>query len=731
MKFSFFLFSSALSLTTFAQAESIQLSLNKTSYFIDLGTLETTGEKDGEKFIVSEPVLKPTKLEATHLEKNKASWTHPSLGLSYQAEILESGALEFAVTGATDTSIQWPSVPLHQDEDLIWPKQSGLNIPLSDSFWRNELLDSEWETLESLSMPMWAVTEGAKQSVWMASSSFRNTIQFTENDSDLNLSFTHHFHPKSSERTITFRFARIQDSSVVASARLFREWYDERETVLTLEQKAEQVPNVERLLGAPHIYLWGIQLISWKDIPPTKWQGFSKKFLADSEQEDSLAAKLKSQFTTEQLSSLTECVEAEWPSQYAKKQVAAGLSNGLQSEELNRDGDNPSEQFYNEYSEFLKPWKEWGDGASLKMMEALKHQGFEKLRLCYDGWDGIEQMPWVAEVADENGWLIGIYDSYHSIHDPALKGSEGTWPTAQMTPELWENAGIMKQDGTFHRGFKQKGKKVNPFAVRDYYEERISGILNQVPLNYYFIDCDAFGEVYDDYHPLHTNGKEEGAAERNDRLAWLSHEKGLVVGSEGGALYALNGTHIFEGMFGPYFGWGDEKMSDKNSEFYIGRYYPPEQPEIYFKPIPVQEKYIKQNYDPTVRIPLFQAAFHDAVITTHHWSNDRFKYPELKETVELFEILWMSPPMVHLNLDTVEQRSSDLKKHLNNWAPLHEKLGFASLRSLTYLTDDRMVQVSEWSNNTIIRVNFSDEEITFSESDILPPRSFSTFTYRY
>ncbi|MDK2973342.1 MAG: hypothetical protein PWP23_3097, partial [Candidatus Sumerlaeota bacterium] len=252
--------------------------------------------------------------------------------------------------------------------------------------------------------------------------------------------------------------------------------------------------------------------------------------------------------------------------------------------------------------------------------------------------------------------------------------------------------------------------EVSSLAARGFYEERISANLTAVPFNYYFMDCDAYGEVYDDYNPLHRNPLEADAAERTRRLAWLASDRGLVVGAEGGNVYALEGVHVLEGLLGPYFGWGDEDMSDRQSPYYRGRFYPPDEPEVQFKPVPLKEKYRRLHYDPAVRIPLFQAAFHDAVVTTHHWSNDLFKYPEVTETVELLEILWMCPPMVNFNLGTLKERGDELKAHFDRWSPVHRRLGFSRMTGFRFLTDDHLVQETTWEDGTRIVVNFGESD---------------------
>src|SRR2546428_6675290 len=55
-----------------------------------------------------------------------------------------------------------------------------------------------------------------------------------------------------------------------------------------------------------------------------------------------------------------------------------------------------------------------------------------------------------------------------------------------------------------------------------------------------FIDCDAFGDLYEDYSPLHPASQEEDMKARLQRIAWIRDAYGLVIGSEGGSAYAAS-----------------------------------------------------------------------------------------------------------------------------------------------------------------------------------------------
>ena len=356
------------------------------------------------------------------------------------------------------------------------------------------------------------------------------------------------------------------------------------------------------------------------------------------------------------------------------------------------------------------------------MLKDLKEAGFDRLRICLDGWGGIEKRPEVAVEADKMGYLFGIYDSFHSIHPPQWQGTDSTWPTAQFNQELYDTGGITRRDGTKKKGFKQRGYILSPIAARPYVEERVNRNFNNVPYNYYFVDCDAYGQVFDDYTPGRETTMEEGAMARNDRLAWICDTHDVVIGSEGGCSYSAPVIHIAEGMFLSAFGWGDPDLKDKNSEYFEGGYYPPDGPANFFKPTQLKEKYHYFHYDPRFRLPLYETVFHDSVVATNHWGKGNLKYPEEKDLVFLTQLLYQVPPMYHVNAEEFKKRKDIMKEQYDFFSPLHRDLGFSQMTDFAWLSEDRLVQKTVFDEKVELVANFSSSDFLY-EGTSLPGNS--------
>src|SRR5205823_4543600 len=107
--------------------------------------------------------------------------------------------------------------------------------------------------------------------------------------------------------------------------------------------------------------------------------------------------------------------------------------------------------------------------------------------------------------------------------------------------------------------------------------------------------------------------------------------------------------HFAHGMLTPIFGWNDPDMRDRKSPYWAGGYYPPEAPTNAFMPIPLKPRHRRLYFDPRFRLPLYQAVFHDSLVTTHHAAYSSLKFKDEVTTVELLELLYNVPPLYKMN----------------------------------------------------------------------------------
>jgi hypothetical protein len=736
-----------------ARQDEITLSNKYWSVRISPETLITTAELPGGiKFPLSKSSLNPHSISSIQKTTSQAQWLLDKAGIKVDVRLSQK-ELSFQFYSETVGSFTWPVIQkTPTSKALIWPRWEGCYIPLDDSRWAAYMIErGQTNTLEGLSMPFWGLDCGNFSLTYIITNPYNNKIQFQQESGDLRFKLTHEFTSLAPEKEYGLLIRLGNNDSPVEPAKQFRQWLIEQGKFVSMKEKIRKVPNAEKLLGAAHVYLWGDALFSRHDIPRAKWRPFCKKLI---EQARALKAspgkRIKHLMTPEHWAEVVEIAGAQWPSQYLKSQVANELSRLLAMKDFYDKAcwqgvtlpDEAAELLRNDrytissaelcrlnslvlhaaFGQFMLPPGQWGDGVSTKMLNRFRENGFDRMRLCLDGWEGIEKRPAIAEQANRMGYLIGTYDSYHSIHDPSKQGTDSTWATAQFDSELFETGPIVRRDGKKRGGFKGAGFKLSPIAAKPYVEKRVRENMKNIPYSYYFVDCDAYGEVYDDYSPLHRICQADDAQARIDRLTWISNTFGLVTGSEGGSSYAAGVIHVAEGMFGPVFGWNDPDMKDRNSEYYLGQYYPPDGPKVFIKQVPMKERYQYFYYDPRFRLPLYEVVFHDSVVTTHQWANGSLKYSNVRDTVALTELLYMVPPLYHMNLDEFEKHRETMKRHYDLFSPLHRKVGFSQMTDFNWLSDDRMLQRTVFDNQVELIVNFSLESRQHKKIEI-PARS--------
>ena len=486
-----------------------------------------------------------------------------------------------------------------------------------------------------------------------------------------------------------------------------------------LSEKAKHLPSVSRLFGAPHFYLWGPALFSRHDVDRGKWIAFAKS-LRDASAE-TLAGRAVASFHDDQRAALRVLADADYPLTYLAIQVAAGVERSLIDRTiLKLPATMPLAEVIRqtrkslaaEFSPFVHDPASWGDGASLPILDALRDAGVDRAVLLLSDLYRQSLRPDVAARANEIGFLFGPYDSYHSVHSPDAKPDE-TWETAQFDRAAFEQGRILNADGSGHGGFFKRGFHFSPVAAWPYVKDRVSLLTSQVPYSAWFIDCDATAECVDDFNPLHAASRADDLTARRQRLRWFESDQRLVVGSEDGSALFADVVHFGHGVQTPYLGHLSPEFRDAKSPHFLGRHWPPDTPAQSFNAIPIVPSLVRPYFDPRVRIPLYQAALGDELVVSHHWSFDSLKFSDISATRELLEILYMVPPLYHINRETWPQRREQILRHVAFWSPLHRELATTRLIRFERLSDDRLLQRTTFqhhSGDVTVTVNFANDE---------------------
>ena len=674
-------------------------------YELDPDSFDITFSIDGKKEQVSSGFEKKKVVKTSEKDNKKT--------ITYEEGVVvdltkEKDYLQVEIEKRDGGKFTWPKV---EGESYYLPIGEGKLIPKDDANWLKFLGGEEYDTLESFSMQIFAVNKGKYTIVYIIENPYNNKVKF-EKKNGLNFSFTHEFIEFNKEKKYGFRIY-VTENNPVNIAKIYKNYLIEKGNFKTLEEKSKKTKDIEKLYGAPHIYLWGQEFIAKDNI---KWSKFINLNSSMIELKNSIL--LYSPEGKEAVKNIEKLKEQGFVDEYQKNIITKALNEVLMKREFSNSKEKNLKDLYSDNKKYLKeilgdsidPIEKWGNGNSIELLKDMKSKGIDRAWLGFDGWETGYMNPNFVDYAKDEGYLIGTYDSYHSIH----KKGEEKWSTAAFEDKsLYENATVTNKFGEKLKGFNGVGRKLNPLYSFSAVNKRVDGILNDgIHYNSWFIDCDAAGEIYDDYSKKTT--KQQDLEARMKRME-IIEDKGLVIGSELGLDYASKTIAFAHGLETPVIAWGDEDMKNPNSKYFVGKYYAPKggAPEIFVKEIPIKDQYREIYFSPKCNVPLYKLVYNNSVITTHHWLYGSLKFNEELKSRRVYEMLYNVPPLYHLDKEMWKKYGDEITKFHKTWSPFHKKAVQEEMTDFQVLTEDRLVQRTKFGNSLEVIGNFSGKDFDY------------------
>jgi hypothetical protein len=357
----------------------------------------------------------------------------------------------------------------------------------------------------------------------------------------------------------------------------------------------------------------------------------------------------------------------------------------------------------------------WGDGMTKEAFEQLRQLGVERACLVYGNalkeQDRIK--PETIAAAETLGYLIGPYDTLNNIQDPKTADD---FPSV-YDEELYRTGGIMKADGKRQAGFAGRGYELSSEALKrarvPFVKRRVDSYI-AAGVNNYFLDSDAFGSLFDDYDPRHPMTVAVDRENKIRRMRFIGEESKLVLGSERAAAWSTPVIHYSHGTQTPHL-WVMYGLMRQRELF--GGYWPPARPRRFFNQMEAPADFAKAIYAPQYRLPLYQAVFHDSLVSTDRWEMSLVKFSNLVQARTLLQLLYNVPSLWSLDQKTIREHGQRIKTLNAFFAPLHRRIGDRPLTSFEWLTADRLVQRTRFADEVTLTANFRDRP--FGQ---LPPR---------
>lgn len=369
---------------------------------------------------------------------------------------------------------------------------------------------------------------------------------------------------------------------------------------------------------------------------------------------------------------------------------------------------------------YLEPgWKDRIPGT--KMAQEFKAAGIDRILWSNcNSWGKAGPDKEVDALNAMDGVLTSRYDCYQDVYFPEMmeaigrgrkNGDNGeAWPHdinwTSPNSNDWRRAWAYRTaDGKFVHTAMMCDAKAPDHERRRVTEEREVG----KRLTARFIDTTVAAPWQECYNPSHPMTRGQSRYWKMELLRLLGDEFGLVVGSETGIDAAVPYCDYFEGMLS----LGDFRIPNAGRD--IQKVWTNEPP----------ERLIKYQMGERYRLPLWELVYHDCLCAHWYWGDYNNKIPSVWDKRDLFNVLYGTMGMFLLNS---RQWAADRDRFVNSYrmtSPVARATGYSEMTSHVYLTADRTVQRTKFSDGTIVTVNFGDNPFTMPEGGTLAPRSHS------
>ena len=342
----------------------------------------------------------------------------------------------------------------------------------------------------------------------------------------------------------------------------------------------------------------------------------------------------------------------------------------------------------------------WGENPAddLKLVSEMKGAGIDKGMAVFYGkhpidralFDGIKRL----------GWVPG---SYHMPTGNLFRVASRGWPSAVLLGKI--------QPDQLLRESKPNGwDRICAKYQLPRWLEKAKTMIADYGTELFYFDTLAV-QLAPCLSPSHPSTIEENMQARLE-IMQKTRDLGTVVGSGEGIspTWALSGVDFFEGLMSV------RTYADTGLKIPSGGY-DTDLGESYRSDAAV-------TLDETRRIPLYQLGFHDYVAGTWVWRDTNFQSRPFAWKKDLFNILYGTMPMWHIDRKLWESHKADYVASYRAIQSVRARIGFAAMLNHGWFTPDRSVQYTDWDSGDRVVVNFGSKPYAREGQPTVAAQSF-------
>lgn len=209
-------------------------------------------------------------------------------------------------------------------------------------------------------------------------------------------------------------------------------------------------------------------------------------------------------------------------------------------------------------------------------------------------------------------------------------------------------------------------------------------------------------ECYDKTHPM---SRRQCAQSKQDALRAIMDD-GLVNGTEEGAEFTVPAICYAEGRMSPASYRNDDAGRRK------ARLLSPEEH---------SDKFDRFMLNPVYRAPLWELVYHDCTVSYWYWGDSSNSCMELLPLRDLYNSLYGTPPLYSFHTREWPQIRERILKSQRRACRVARMVGLEAMVCFEYLTEDKLVQRTQFANGVQVTANFSGVPYRLENGSLLPP----------
>jgi hypothetical protein len=349
---------------------------------------------------------------------------------------------------------------------------------------------------------------------------------------------------------------------------------------------------------------------------------------------------------------------------------------------------------------------------ALNIVQQMKSVGIKRIL-----WSNRKSPDVIKAMNEMSNVLTSRYDIYQDLMDPQIVKDKLRGLHLDWTQAGWPDDIMLDENGDWRKGWRVRGKDGNMYPcgvlcdsqALKHARQRVPEELKTHPYRCRFIDTTTASSWRECYHPDHPMTRSESRHWKMELLRYMSEQMKLVTGSETGHDAAVPYVHYFEGMLslGPY------RIPDAGRN--MSRIWDE-----------VPERVAKFQVGHKYRLPLWELVYHDCVVAQWYWGDYNNKLPALWDKRDLFNILYGTPPMFMFNRKVWEQNKKRFTQSYQNVCSVARAVGYTEMTDHSFLTPDRDVQQTKFTNGVTVTVNFGEKTYHLPDGKKVEPMSYHT-----